>query len=54
MTRQHPAPKTQHPPESGYAMLLVFLMAAMIAIALYKEMPRVAFEAQRSKELLLI
>ena len=41
-------------PESGYAMLLVFLMAAMIAIALYNEMPRVAFEAQRAKEQLLI
>jgi type II secretory pathway pseudopilin PulG len=35
-------------------MLLVFLMAAMIAIALYNELPRVAFEAQRSKEQLLI
>ena len=40
--------------QSGYAMLLVFLMAAMIAIALYKEMPRIAFEAQRTKEQLLI
>jgi len=40
--------------ESGYAMLLVFLMAAMIAIMLYREMPRVAFEAQRAKEELLI
>jgi hypothetical protein len=35
-------------------MLLVFLMAAMIAIALYKELPRVAFEAQRTKEQLLM
>jgi len=35
-------------------MLLVFLMAALIAIALYNEMPRVAFEAQRAKEQLLI
>jgi len=40
--------------ESGYALLLVFLMAAAIAIALYKELPRVAFEAQRQKEQLLI
>ncbi len=40
--------------ESGYAMLLVFLMAAMIAIALYNEIPRIAFEAQRAKEQLLI
>jgi type II secretory pathway pseudopilin PulG len=41
-------------PESGYAMLLVLLIAAMIAIALYNEMPRVAFEAQRTREQLLI
>ena len=43
-----------HRAESGYAMLLVFLMAALIAIALYSELPRVAFEAQRTKEQLLI
>src|SRR5215470_15599536 len=40
--------------ESGFAMLLVFLMAAFIAISLYAEMPRVAFQAQRQKEQLLI
>jgi hypothetical protein len=40
--------------ESGYAMLLVFLLAAIIALALYRELPRVAFEAQRAKEQLLI
>ena len=40
--------------ESGFAMLLVFLMAATIAITLYLEIPRVAFKAQRQKEQLLI
>lgn len=40
--------------ESGYALLLVFLMAAMIAISFYQELPRVAFESQRAKEQLLI
>ena len=40
--------------ESGYAMLLVFFLAAIIAVALYSELPRVAFEAQRAKEQLLI
>jgi hypothetical protein len=40
--------------ESGFALLLVFLMAAMIAITLYLEIPRVAFDAQRQKEDLLI
>src|SRR5437867_209925 len=35
-------------------MLLVFLRAAVIAISLYGEIPRVAFESQRAKEELLI
>src|SRR5258708_26032297 len=40
--------------QRGFAMLLVFVMAAAVAITLYKELPRVAFEAQRNKEQLLI
>ncbi len=40
--------------ESGFAMLLVFLMASIVAIGLYYELPRVAMEAQRQKEQLLI
>jgi hypothetical protein len=40
--------------DSGFAMLLVFLMAACIAITLYIEVPRVAFEAERQRELLLV
>jgi type II secretory pathway pseudopilin PulG len=40
--------------ESGFALLLVFLMAAAIAISLYMEIPRVAFESQRQKEQLLV
>src|SRR5262245_7892010 len=40
--------------ESGFALLLVFLMAAIIAVTLYMEIPRVAFESQRQKELTLI
>src|SRR5437763_633547 len=45
--------KSRHP-ESGYALLLIFAMAAMAAIMLYSQLPRVAFEAQRDKEQLLI
>ena len=41
-------------PESGFAMLLVFLMAAVVAITLYMEIPRIAFESQRQKEQLLV
>lgn len=40
--------------ESGFALLLVFLMAAVIAITMYMEIPRVAFASQRQKEQLLM
>jgi len=40
--------------EEGFAMLLVFAMAAAVAILLYKEMPRVAFQSQRNREQMLI
>jgi len=40
--------------ERGFAMLLVFLFASIIAISLYLEMPRIALESQRQKEQLLI
>ena len=40
--------------ERGFAMLLVFLFASLIAISLYLEMPRIALESQRQKEQLLI
>ncbi len=40
--------------ESGFALLLVFLMAAVVAITLYMQIPRVAFQSQRQKEQLLI
>jgi hypothetical protein len=42
------------PSESGYALLFILMMAAVIAISLYAQLPRVAFEAQREKEQLLI
>src|SRR5579862_4934311 len=40
--------------ESGFAMLLVFVMAAAIAITLYVEVPRIAFESQRTREQMAI
>ena len=40
--------------ERGFALLLVFLMAAAVALMLYKAMPRAAFETERDKEQLLI
>jgi len=35
-------------------MLIVFVFAAAVALMLYRQMPRVAFETQRDKEMLLI
>ena len=43
-----------HGGEAGFAMLVVFLLAAFIGIALYKELPRVVMESQRDREELLI
>jgi len=40
--------------DRGFALLLVFMMAAVVAIMLYVELPRVAFEAQRNREELLV
>jgi type II secretory pathway pseudopilin PulG len=40
--------------ESGFAMLFVFVLAAAIAITLYIEVPRIAFESQRAREQMAI
>jgi hypothetical protein len=40
--------------EKGFALLFVFLMAAIVALYLYSQLPRVAFESERDKEQLLI
>jgi hypothetical protein len=40
--------------ERGFALLVVFLVAAGILISLYMEIPRVAFESQRNLEQTLI
>lgn len=46
--------RTRRESEGGYALLMVFLMAAIIALMLYQQLPRVAFESERDKEQLLI
>jgi hypothetical protein len=40
--------------EGGFALLVVFLLAAAVAFTLYQELPRAAFESARDKEQLLI
>jgi len=39
---------------SGFAMLFVFVLAAAVSIVLYREVPRVVFQAQRTREQTLI
>jgi hypothetical protein len=46
--------RTRRHPEAGFALLFIYAMAATVAVMLYLELPRVAFEAQRDKEQLLI
>ena len=50
---QRPAPGRSSP-ESGFALLFVFAMAAAVAFALYLELPRVSMEALRDREQLLV
>jgi hypothetical protein len=40
--------------EGGFALLLIFLMGAILALSLYMEIPRVAFQTQRQKEQMLM
>jgi len=46
--------RTRREGERGFALILLFLMAACIAISLYYEIPRFAMESQRAREQLLI
>jgi hypothetical protein len=40
--------------ERGFALLIVFAMAAIVAMYLYMQLPRVAFESERDREQILI
>src|SRR5579884_2706387 len=40
--------------QNGFALLMVFLMAAAVGLMLYMQMPREAFESERDKEQMLI
>src|ERR1700749_95096 len=44
----------QRQDQRGFALLLVFLMAAAVALTLYMQIPRQAFEIERDKEQMLI
>jgi type II secretory pathway pseudopilin PulG len=40
--------------ERGFALLVIFLMAGAVALMLYRQLPRAAFERERDKEQLLM
>ena len=40
--------------EGGFALLVIFLIAAAVAFTMYQELPRAAFESARDKEQLLM
>ncbi len=46
--------KQRRKQQGGFALILVTVMAAVIAIALYNELPRLMFESQRVKEEILV
>ena len=46
--------RASRPQESGFALLVIFLIAAAVAFTMYQELPRAAFESARDKEQLLM
>lgn len=52
--RRATSSRSRNSEEGGFALLLVLLFAAIIAINLYMEVPRLAFQAQRQKEQMLV
>src|ERR1039457_6782672 len=49
-----PHPRSRRRNQRGFALMLVFLMASIVAIMLYMELPRAAMQKQRDKEEMLI
>src|SRR5712671_3793904 len=52
MTRRPPS--TRPSEQRGFALLVIFLIAAAVAFTMYQELPRAAFESARDKEQLLM
>lgn len=50
MMRDNNSSVVPHKRQEGFALLLLLAMAAAVAIALYKELPRLVFESQRILE----
>src|SRR5580704_11949584 len=47
-------PAAARRPERGFALLVIFLIAAAVAFTMYQELPRAAFESARDKEQILM
>jgi hypothetical protein len=54
MISRFPISERRRRTQSGFALLFVFALAAMVLIGLYREVPRAAFEMQRNKEQLTV
>jgi len=54
MIRKTTDSRTAPPEQRGFALLVIFLIAAAVAFTMYQELPRAAFESARDKEQLLM
>ncbi len=54
MTRAPASKGVRRREQGGFALLVIFLIAAAVAFTMYQEMPRVAFESARNKEQVLM
>ena len=50
----HKLPSTRPSEQRGFALLVIFLIAAAVAFTMYQELPRAAFESARDKEQLVM
>jgi hypothetical protein len=54
MMKPRPATARRKQEQGGFILLIIFMMAGAIALMLYAQLPRVAFESEREKEQVLI
>ncbi len=52
--KSRPASARRKQTQGGFILLVIFMMAGAIALMLYAQLPRVAFESEREKEQILI
>ena len=52
--KSRPATARRKQTQGGFILLVIFMMAGAVALMLYSQLPRVAFESEREKEQVLI